>query len=58
MVDGEPVELSRKEFDLLTFLAKNHGQVFGREELLERVWGYDFYGDTNTVTVHIRRLRQ
>jgi DNA-binding response OmpR family regulator len=52
------VELTPKEFDLLSFLAVNRGLVFTREQLLERVWGYDYAGDTRTVDVHIRWLRQ
>ena len=52
------VGLSRKEFNLLAFLAKNHGQVFGRDYLMEKVWGYDYVGDIRTVDVHIRWLRQ
>jgi len=55
---GAALELSPKEFDLLAFLAKNKGLVFSREQLLEKVWGYDFAGDTRTVDVHIRWLRQ
>lgn len=54
---GEPLTLTQKEFDLLHFLATNSGVVFSREELLERVWGYEVPGDTSTVTVHIRRIR-
>ena len=56
--DGNPVELTPKEFDLLAFLVRNRGQVFSREALLQKVWGYDFAGDTRTVDVHIRWLRQ
>jgi two-component system, OmpR family, response regulator len=52
------VELSPKEFDLLVFLVRNKGQVFNRETLLEKVWGYDYAGDTRTVDVHVRWLRQ
>jgi DNA-binding response OmpR family regulator len=52
------LELTPKEFDLLAFLARNKGFVFSREQLLEKVWGYDFAGDTRTVDVHIRWLRQ
>jgi two-component system response regulator ResD len=52
------VELTSKEFDLLYFLAKHPGQVFTRAQLLDKVWGYEFYGDASTVTVHIRRLRE
>jgi two-component system OmpR family response regulator len=55
---GTALELSPKEFDLLAFLAKNKGLVFSREQLLERVWGYDYAGETRTVDVHIRWLRQ
>jgi len=57
-VSGEIVELTPKEFDLLAFLAKNKGLVFSRDQLLEKVWGYDFAGGTRTVDVHIRWLRQ
>ena len=52
------LELSPKEFDLLVFLAKNQGQVFSRDALLERVWGHDWVGDPRTVDVHIRWLRE
>jgi two-component system OmpR family response regulator len=52
------LELTPKEFDLLAFLAQNRGFVFSRDQLLEKVWGYDFAGDTRTVDVHIRWLRQ
>jgi two-component system OmpR family response regulator len=55
---GTVLALSPKEFDLLAFLARNKGLVFNREQLLEKVWGYDFAGDTRTVDVHIRWLRQ
>lgn len=57
-VDGGPVTLAAREFDLLWFLASHPGQVFSRDQLLDHVWGYDFYGDPSTVTVHIRRLRE
>jgi two-component system, OmpR family, response regulator len=57
-LSGQALELSPKEFDLLAFLARNKGLVFNREQLLEKVWGYDFAGDTRTVDVHIRWLRQ
>lgn len=52
------LELTPKEFDLLAFLARNRGFVFNREQLLQKVWGYDCAGDTRTVDVHIRWLRQ
>ena len=55
---GIALDLTPKEFDLLAFLARNRGFVFNREQLLEKVWGYDFAGDTRTVDVHIRWLRQ
>jgi len=55
---GSPLNLTPKEYDLLVFLARNKGIVFSREQLLERVWGYDYAGDTRTVDVHIRWLRQ
>jgi len=55
---GTALELSPKEFDLLVFLAKNKGFVFSREQLLDKVWGYDYAGDTRTVDVHIHWLRQ
>jgi two-component system OmpR family response regulator len=55
---GKNLELSPKEFDLLAFLAQNKGLVFSREQLLEKVWGYDYAGETRTVDVHIRWLRQ
>ena len=56
--DGAEVALKPKEFDLAYFLAKNAGQVFTREQLLEKVWGYDFFGGSRTVDVHIRWLRE
>jgi DNA-binding response OmpR family regulator len=56
--DGVPVELTAREFELLHFLASHPGQVFTREQLLDHVWDYHFPGDTSTVTVHIRRLRE
>ena len=54
---GRPVELTRTEFKLLCELAAERGRVLSREELLERVWGYDYFGDSRLVDVHIRRLR-
>ena len=58
MKNGVEVELTMKEFDLILFLMKNPGKVFSRESLLNLVWGYDYQGDTRTVDVHIRRLRE
>jgi two-component system OmpR family response regulator len=55
---GTIIDLSPKEFDLLAFLSKNREQVFSRDQLLEKVWGYDYAGDTRTVDVHVRWLRQ
>jgi two-component system response regulator VicR len=55
---GIPLELTPREYDLLKFLAISPGQVFSREVLLERVWGFDYYGDIRTVDVTIRRLRE
>jgi len=55
---GLALDLSPREFELLAFLVRNRGQVFTRDHLLERVWGYDYAGDTRTVDVHIRWLRQ
>jgi DNA-binding response OmpR family regulator len=55
--DGEPLRLTAKEFDLLFFLASNARQVFSRDQLMNRVWGYEAAVDTGTVTVHVRRLR-
>ncbi|HEX2172588.1 MAG TPA: response regulator transcription factor [Dehalococcoidia bacterium] len=57
-VDGRLVQLRAKEFDLLSALAQNAGLVLSRERLLEMVWGYDFYGETRTVDVHINHLRE
>jgi two-component system OmpR family response regulator len=56
--DGIPVILTPKEFDLLAFLTQNNGFVFSRQQLLEKIWGYDFPGDTRTVDVHVRWLRE
>jgi len=58
VIAGQPVELRPKEFDLLTALAEHQGIVLSREKLLELVWGYDFYGETRTVDVHIAHLRK
>jgi DNA-binding response OmpR family regulator len=56
-VDGQPVDLRMKEFDLLLALAENPGVVFSREKLLDVVWGFDFAGETRTVDVHVAHLR-
>jgi len=55
---GNPVELTAKEFDLLVMLMKNSGKVLTRNTLLDKVWGVEYYGDTRTVDVHVRYLRQ
>ncbi|WP_416293915.1 response regulator transcription factor [Paenibacillus illinoisensis] len=57
-VSGDEVSLSAKEFELLYYLASHKNQVFSKSQLLDAVWGYDAYGDENTVTVYIRRLRE
>jgi two-component system, OmpR family, response regulator len=59
LIDGEAItNLTPKEFDLLYYFVQHPKQVFSREQLLERVWGYQFYGDERTVDVHIKRLRK
>ena len=58
VANGRDVELTAKEFDLLAFLAQYPGRVFSREQLLNDVWDYAFVGDSSTVTVHMRRLRE
>ncbi len=55
--DGKPVPLKPKAFELLAFLLRNQGQVFTRDQLLEKVWGYDYAGETRTVDVHVHWLR-
>ncbi len=56
-VNGRPLDLTYTEFELLRYLAQHPGRVFSREQLLSDVWGYDYYGGTRTVDVHVRRLR-
>jgi two-component system alkaline phosphatase synthesis response regulator PhoP len=56
-LNGEPLDLTYMEYELLKFLASHPGKVFSRETLLSRVWGYEYYGGARTVDVHIRRLR-
>jgi DNA-binding response OmpR family regulator len=56
-LEGAPLDLTFKEFELLRFLAEHQGRVFTRPALMREVWGYDFYGGTRTVDVHVRRLR-
>lgn len=56
-VDGRSAQLTQQEFALLRFLCQNRGRVFTRQQLLERVWGVDYYGSSRTVDIHVRRLR-
>ena len=56
--DGEKVTLTLKEYDMLLFLIRNRGEVYSRDSLLKEIWGYDFSGESRTVDVHIRTLRQ
>jgi two-component system alkaline phosphatase synthesis response regulator PhoP len=58
LVNQQEIELTPKEFDLLHLLLSHPGRAFSREYLLENLWGYEFFGDTRTVDVHVRRLRQ
>jgi DNA-binding response OmpR family regulator len=58
ILDGEPLALKPQEYDLLLFFAQHKGQMLSREFILERVWGWDFIGDSRTVDVHVRWLRQ
>lgn len=58
IVDGETVDMPPKELELLYFLAASPNQVFTREQLLDQIWGYEYIGDTRTVDVHIKRLRE
>ena len=58
VLNGTELEVPPKELELLYFLASNPNKVFTREQLLENVWGFDFYGDTRTVDVHVKRLRE
>lgn len=58
IVDGQEVEMPPKELELLFFLAAHPNRVFTREQLLENVWGYDFYGESRTVDVHVKRIRE
>lgn len=57
-LDGKQVEMPPKEIELLFFLASREGRVFTREQLLEQVWGFDFFGDSRTVDVHVKRIRE
>jgi len=57
-LDGRQIEMPPKEIELLFFLASREGKVFTREQLLEQVWGFDFFGDSRTVDVHVKRIRE
>lgn len=56
-IEGQPIHLTAKEFDLLAFLARNPGRIFTRDQLLARIWGYDYSGDGRTIDVHVSWLR-
>lgn len=56
-IDGEPVELSYKEFELLTYFMENAGIALSREKILNQVWDYDYYGDARTIDTHVKKLR-
>ena len=56
--EGTPIDLKPKEYDLLLYLAQHKGQVLSREHILEKVWGWDYFGDSRTVDVHVRWLRE
>lgn len=58
VLDGVQLEMPPKEIELLYFLASHAGKVFTREQLLEQVWGFDFFGDSRTVDVHVKRIRE
>lgn len=58
LYQGKPLEMPPKELELLYFLASNPNRVFTREQLLDQIWGYEYYGDTRTVDVHIKRIRE
>ena len=55
---NEPIQLNNKSFQLLSYLAQNPHKVYTRQQLYDQIWGYEYTGDLNTVTVHIRKLRQ
>lgn len=56
-VDGKPIELSYKEFELLTYFVENAGIVLSREKILNNVWNYDYFGDARTIDTHVKKLR-
>ncbi len=57
MIDGQPVELSYKEFELLTYFVENRGIALSREKILNNVWNYDYFGDARTIDTHVKKLR-
>ncbi len=57
-IDDKPINLTPKEYDLLNFFVNNQGKVFSRDQILNLVWGYDFYGDVRTVDTHVKMLRE
>lgn len=57
MIDGKPVELSYKEFELLTYFMENRGIALSREKILNNVWNYDYFGDARTIDTHVKKLR-
>ena len=57
-IEGQLLDFALKEFELLYLLVKNQGIVFSREQMLEKIWGYDYFGETRTVDVHIRNIRK
>ena len=56
-IDGKPVDLSYKEFELMTYFAENQGIALSREKILNNVWNYDYFGDARTIDTHVRKLR-
>ena len=58
LYQGQPIDMPPKELELLYFLASSPNQVFTREQLLDHIWGYKYIGDTRTVDVHVKRLRE
>ncbi|HUV15468.1 MAG TPA: winged helix-turn-helix domain-containing protein [Pelolinea sp.] len=58
MLDDKPMEIKPKEYDLLLYFSRHKGQVLSRELILEEVWGWDYFGDSRTVDVHVRWLRE
>ena len=57
-IDGKPIELSYKEFELLTYFAENQGIALSREKILNNVWNYDYFGDARTIDTHVKKLRR